>query len=1130
MMHLSIKQKLIAVGVISILALLFLGVTSYSTNQHIIAQSNRLNDIKQTAATNYQLRIDRLQILLSQFELLAKLPLEGPKPNVIETIEKTAEAMRSGMSELVEEAKPFVDSAKLKSAEREMSALLNIIENRIIPLARRDGDAFQLAEQLRNLDEHRFNLMGIFREINAGLDADFKASDAAMITSIEDANQITLIAAVVAFLLVAVLMFVVIRGISRRLQAITDTMTVMSSGKSTDVPYTKDNDEIGDIARTLEVFGSNAVDNARKTLALDSVTSNVMMADADYNIIYINPALMEFLKKREADIQKELPQFNMDTLIGSNIDIFHKNPAHQRGMLDKLSDTYKTSIFVGGQSFNLIASPVFDQDGNRIGTTVEWMDGLSEGIINTMNRSQAMIEFDPQGTIMKVNDNFLNIMGFQLEEIQGRHHSILADKDHVNSQEYKEFWEKLRQGEPQIGEYKFFGKNGKEVWISASYNPVHDLRGTVVRVVQTASDITHEMDRRREIALLSLVANETDNSVIITNADEEIEYVNPGFCKMTGYRFEEVKGRRPGDFLQGELTDKETKAQIRESLDKREPLYTEILNYTKNGKPYWVSLAINPIVDQAGNVERYVSIQANITETKELSAYYEGQISAINKAQAVVEFNLDGTITKANENFLSVMGYTHTEIVGKHHSMFVPKEDVSSSDYKQLWDSLARGIHQSGEFKRVNKAGEIIYLNASYNPINDANGNPVKVVEYATDVTAFAKSRRENEAGMKEVLSVLEGLANGNLTVKMDGEYEGPFASIKTSLNSTIDRLTSIVERIKACSQLVSSAASEISSGSSDLANRTQQQASSLEETAASMEQLTGTVRQNSENAKNANDMAIDARGVAENGGEVVKEAVQAMERIESSSQKISEIISVIDEIAFQTNLLALNAAVEAARAGEAGKGFAVVASEVRSLAGRSASASKEIKSLIVESGQQVKSGAELVNKAGTTLEEIVASVKNVADLIADIAQASQEQSSGIDEVSTAVAQMDEVTQQNAALVEENEASAGSLVEQSQELDGMMQFFKVDEQSEEDFIAMAQKARQGSSTGSNHANGQAGVVRAGQGSHQSNGASKPNGKAANGASAPAANQVAETSRTAATASAAQDFDSDWEEF
>lgn len=801
-----------------------------------------------------------------------------------------------------------------------------------------------------------------------------------------------------------------------------------------------------------------SINASRLKLALDSATSNVMMADANYNIIYLNPALTAFLTDAESDIQKELPNFKVAGLIGKNIDVFHKNPAHQRGMLEKLKETYKTSILVGGRSFNLVATPTFSNTGERIGTVVEWQDGSSTGIVAAITRSQAVIEFDREGKIVTANENFLKVVGYSLDEIVGKHHSIFCEPDYVASPAYKAFWEALQKGEAQISEFKRFGKGGKEIWISASYNPVLDLTGRVVRVVKAATDITNEIALRKEVAMISLVANETDNSVIITDANEKIEYVNPGFTKMTGYTLEEVRGKKPGDFLQGQLTSAETKREIRESINSQKPLYTEILNYHKNGTSYWVSLAINPVFDKNGKIERYISIQSNVTATKEKALDLTLQMEAISRSQGVIEFKMDGTIVTANKNFLDVMGYTLDEIVGKHHRMFCEKEYAASNDYRAFWDALKRGEFMSAEFKRIGKNGKEVYIQASYNPIYDLSGNPVKVIKYATETTESAVARIENERGMKESMAVLTEVSEGNLTQRMSGDYMGAFSQIKVALNATIDKLTDIVMQIKAAAEQVNSAASEISSGSGDLAQRTQQQASSLEETAASMEELTGTVRQNSENAKNANNLAAQARSVAEEGGKVANDAVSAMGNIEHSSQKISEIIGVIDEIAFQTNLLALNAAVEAARAGEAGKGFAVVASEVRSLAGRSASASKEIKTLINESSQEVKSGSALVTQAGKTLGEIVTSVKMVADIIGDIAVASQEQATGISEVSSAVTQMDEMTQQNAALVEENEAAASSLVDQARQLDEMMRFFKVDESDEGSATPIARSA------------------------------------------------------------------------
>ncbi|KAA0598108.1 methyl-accepting chemotaxis protein [Azospirillum lipoferum] len=306
----------------------------------------------------------------------------------------------------------------------------------------------------------------------------------------------------------------------------------------------------------------------------------------------------------------------------------------------------------------------------------------------------------------------------------------------------------------------------------------------------------------------------------------------------------------------------------------------------------------------------------------------------------------------------------------------------------------------------------------------------------------------ENIAGVTEELaSVLEALSRGDLTSRIDKQYEGVFQRLKDDFNGTVARLSEIVQRIDHAADSIAVASREVAEGSMDLSERTEQQASSLEETAASMEQLAATVRSNADNAQQVNGYAAEARSAASRGGQVATSAVEAMRRIEQSSQKISDIIGVIDEIAFQTNLLALNAAVEAARAGDAGRGFAVVAQEVRQLAQRSAQASKEIKSLILDSGGQVRDGVDLVRSAGSSLTGIVSGIGRVADLVSEIARATAEQASGLDEVNIAIAQMDEMTQKNAALVEESTAAARSLEEQADQLRHQMTFFTLDRKS-----------------------------------------------------------------------------------
>jgi methyl-accepting chemotaxis protein len=295
-----------------------------------------------------------------------------------------------------------------------------------------------------------------------------------------------------------------------------------------------------------------------------------------------------------------------------------------------------------------------------------------------------------------------------------------------------------------------------------------------------------------------------------------------------------------------------------------------------------------------------------------------------------------------------------------------------------------------------------------------------------------------------EALLIAETVAAGDLSQEFETERGGDFGRLLRGMGEMEDTLTDLVTRIKASTDAIAVASRQIAAGNQDLSSRTEQQASSLEETAASMEELTSTVKQNADNARQANQLAVSASEVAVKGGTVVSQVVDTMGSINASSRKIVDIIGVIDGIAFQTNILALNAAVEAARAGEQGKGFAVVASEVRSLAQRSASAAKEIKTLIGDSVEKVEEGSKQVQEAGRTMEEIVGSVRRVTDIMGEITAASQEQTSGIEQINQAITQMDQVTQQNAALVEEASAAAQSLQEQADNLVQAVSTFKLE--------------------------------------------------------------------------------------
>ncbi len=468
-----------------------------------------------------------------------------------------------------------------------------------------------------------------------------------------------------------------------------------------------------------------AAETSRLKQALDSVTTSVMVADKDFNIIYLNDALSSMMSNAETALQTIIPNFDASKILGNNIDIFHKNPAHQRAILDSLTSTYISNVEVGGCHLRVFANPIINEDGSRLGTVVEWHD----------RTQQVRIE----------------------EEIQ----------DIVNAA-------------------------------------------------------------------------------------------------------------------------------------------------------------------QAGDLSRRITAETS-------------------------------------EGFVQRLSHGINDMV-----------DVS---------------------ERI---------------INDT-------------------------------VATLGAMSAGDLTRAIEADYEGSFGQLKTDVNNTIGKLTEVMGQISNSASSVLNGSQEIAQGNTNLSERTEQQASSLEETASGMEQMTSTVRQNADNARQADQLAASAREQAEQGSLVVSNAVSSMNEITASSKKIADIIGVIDEIAFQTNLLALNAAVEAARAGEQGRGFAVVASEVRNLAGRSATAAKEIKDLIQDSVAKVEEGSSLVDESGKTLEEIVQSVKKVSDIIAEIAAASTEQADGIEQVNQAISQMDEMTQQNAALVEQAAAASESMGEEAGALANLVGFFKTNQ-------------------------------------------------------------------------------------
>lgn len=446
--------------------------------------------------------------------------------------------------------------------------------------------------------------------------------------------------------------------------------------------------------------------------------------------------------------------------------------------------------------------------------------GDAANVLKALDRSQAVIEFKPDGTIVTANQNFLNALGYQLAEITGKHHSMFVEAAYRDSNDYRRFWTALAAGEFQAARFKRITKSGKEIWIEASYNPVRDASGKVYKVVKFATDITRQ------------VATEAD---------------------------------------------------------------------------------------------------------------LKGQVEAINRSQAVIEFELDGTIITANENFLGVMGYRLEEVKGKHHSMFAEPKYRDSPEYKRFWDDLRAGRFQASQYKRIGKGGKEIWIEASYNPILDANGRPYKVVKFATDLS---KRKDENRA--------------------LADDFE---------------------KNVKAMVQEVAGSANNMQSTAQALAAAAEQTNQQCSTVSAATEELASSVTEISRQISESNNVI----GTAVEG---TRQSEQMVSELVGAAEKIGAVTQMINEIAAQTNLLALNATIEAARAGEAGKGFAVVASEVKLLATQTSKATDEI-------SQQIKGIQESSQTTAKSIREIAEIMQKVNAISVSISGAVEEQSAATREVST---------------------------------------------------------------------------------------------------------------------------------
>jgi methyl-accepting chemotaxis protein len=420
--------------------------------------------------------------------------------------------------------------------------------------------------------------------------------------------------------------------------------------------------------------------------------------------------------------------------------------------------------------------------------------------IEAISKSQAVIEFNLDGTIVTANENFLKTLGYSLGEIQGKHHSMFVEPAMRDSAAYREFWANLNRGQYQAAAFKRIGKGGKEVWIQASYNPMLDRNGKVYRVIKFATDITAEKLASMEDAGM-IAAIGRAQAVIAFNLDGTVVTANENFLKTLGYSLGEIQGKHHSIFVEPAMRDSAAYREFWASLNRGEYQAAEYKRIGKGCKEVWILASYNPILDEKGKPFKVVKFATDVTQQKLRTADLAGQIAAIGKSQAVIEFNMDGSVLTANENFLKTLGYSLGEIQGKRHSMFVDASERDGAAYREFWANLNAGRYQAGEFKRIGKGGREIWIQASYNPILDLNGKPFKVVKYATDTTAQVIARKKSDSVRGMMETVAAGAEELNASVREISETMTKSRQTASEAVSRVDAADQQAQRLSAASE-----------------------------------------------------------------------------------------------------------------------------------------------------------------------------------------------------------------------------------------------------------------------------------------------------------------------------------------